>query len=88
MSEPSAELRDLLSQVLLESSYDPSSLHREKFLIDHLVEKLEEWETGDITRADLDQTFARHLGDTFDLGAFMDRMVAAGEYFPDEPNPT
>lgn len=80
MSEPSSQLRDLLSEQLLGGSYDPNSIHREKFLIDHLVESLEEMELGDIELSELRSRFRRHLGSSFDLDAFLRRWEAAGVY--------
>lgn len=71
MADIALELRDLLSHHLLGHPYDPSSTHREKFLIDHLVEQYRWWEVGSVTYQELRDTFAQHNLGNFDLDAWI-----------------
>lgn len=81
------ELKNLLSQATLGHPYDPSSVQREKFLIEHLSEQVRQWETGEMTYEELTNTFAEHDLGTFDLDLWIQSKADEGVYFsPFEDN--
>lgn len=85
MADVLKELRSVLSHHLLGHSYDRSSIHEEKFLIDDLVEQVRYWELGGYTYPELRTIFSRHDLKGFDLDAWIKSKADEGEYFlPDE----
>lgn len=80
MADPREELPDLLSQALLGAPYDPNSTAPEKFLIDFLDERVEDWEQGLMSTADLLALFDREKITGFDIRTWLQDNVDAGNY--------
>lgn len=77
---PTSGLPDLLSQALSGSPYASSSTHPETFLIDHLVESVQEFEIGELTFDDLRERFyAQRLGN-FDFDSWFAQWVEQDVY--------
>lgn len=85
MAQPSQELKDILSHYMLGSPYDPSSVHSERWLIDHLVEMTCDFEIGTTSYDDLKRIFDQHKDQLngFDLQHWIESKVAEGVY--DDP---
>lgn len=68
------ELRSLLSHHLSSTDDPDQSITREHHLVDHLVEKLRDWEVGDLTHEELLAAFAAHSSDLprFDFEAWLE----------------
>ena len=75
-------LADELSQALLSTPYVPSSTQRETFLIDHLVESVEDFEIGEMTYDELKSTFASQELASFDFDSWFQRQVDDDIYEP------
>lgn len=82
MSKPTDQLADLLSQHMLGQPYDPSSVHDERFVIDHLIEEVMGYESGMNSYQELKAIFGQHNTGTFDLDQWLQAQVDAGEYNP------
>jgi hypothetical protein len=71
--DPATELKSILSHSMTNSDYDPKSTQRERFVIDHLVEEVRNWEQGTNTYAELRAIFAEQ-----DVGNFsLDHWIAS-----------
>jgi hypothetical protein len=82
MANQIPELRDLLSHHMLNTPYDTSSNKPERWLTDHLVEQVIDWEIGTTSTEKLMAVFDQHksqLG-TFDLLLWIQSKVDEGEY--------
>ena len=76
------ELKNLLSHHIQDTPYDPSSVHSERWLIDHLVEQVIDWEIGTTSTDKLMAVFDQHrdqLG-SFDLVRWIESKVAEGTH--------
>lgn len=60
MSEAVADLKDLLSTELLGKSWDPSDYSQERWLMEHLVERVRNLEMGDESFEEVRAEFDRH----------------------------
>lgn len=80
MSDPKPQLKDLLSYELTGEPYDSSSVHREKFLVDHLTEKVGDWEVGDLSFDELQAAFGQHDLGQFDFLLWMQSKADEGIY--------
>lgn len=84
---PVSGLPDALSQALSGSPYAPSSTLPETFLIDHLVESVQDFEIGEITYDDLRERFyAQRLGN-FDFDSWFAEWVDQDVYMYPEQEP-
>ena len=76
-------LKDL-SDIIASTPRPPTTrdpLHEDRFLIDHLVEMVEDMGLGDVTYKELRREFRRHNIPNFDLDLWMSEMVEKGIYF-------
>ena len=77
-----SELKSLLSHHMRGSPYDPSDTSPERWLIDHLVEQVIDWEIGTTPTDKLVAVFEQHKKDldSFDLLRWIESKVAEGIY--------
>lgn len=79
-SEPVSELPDLLAHALLDGPYNPSSTLPETFLIDHLVETVQDMEVGEVSYDQARQEFYRHNLGSFDFDSWFAEWVKKDVY--------
>jgi hypothetical protein len=82
------ELETLLSDQLTQSAYDRSSKQPERFLIDHLVEQVQDWGIGRISTQELRAAFSEHDLGNFNIDQWISTKVAEGVYVLDDDDET
>lgn len=77
---PTEDLREELSHHLMQTPYDPDSTHREKFLIDHLKEVVDDWSIGDLSYDEMIREFQGENLGNFDIHQWLREMSEEGHY--------
>lgn len=79
-NDPIKELENILSHSMTQSEYDPKSTQRERFVIDHLVEQVHSYASGEITFAELQAIFSEQNTGNFSLDHWMKSKVDEGSF--------
>lgn len=80
--QPTEELKSLLSHHLSQTPYNPDDTSESRWLVDHLVEQVIDWEIGTTNTNKLRAIFSTHksaLG-SFDILEWLQSKHEEGEY--------